>query len=69
MVEAYDSLRTPGQIAKLLGVPLHRVQYAILSRGIKESSRAGQLRLFGLDAVEQIAEALCTRKGVAYGSN
>ncbi len=68
-MDPYDSLRTPGQIARDLSVPLHRVQYAILSRGIKPSSRAGMLRLFGPDAVEQIAEAIRTRKGAARGSN
>jgi hypothetical protein len=56
---------TIGDIARRLGAATHRVQYAVLSRGIKPAGRAGVLRLFDEDAVGRIAEALLPRKGVA----
>jgi len=62
-----DDLKTLGIIARELGVPLHRVQYAVLARSIKPAGRAGMLRLFDARAVEQIAGALRTRKGADDG--
>jgi hypothetical protein len=60
-------LKTLGTVARELGVPLHRVQYAVLARGIKAAGRAGVLRLFDARAVEQIAAALQARKGASNG--
>ena len=51
-------LMTVGQIARLLKQPQHRVQYVISSRNIQESARAGRLRIFDLDAVDQIRQEL-----------
>ena len=49
---------TVGEIARKNGVPTHRVQYAILSLGIKPTGRAGVLRMFDADAVARISAAL-----------
>ena len=37
---------TVGEIAKRLGVPLHRVLYVVRSRDIRPASRAGNVRVF-----------------------
>ena len=37
---------TVGENARRLGVPLHRVEYVIRSRGIRPTARAGNARLF-----------------------
>lgn len=40
-------LRTPGVLAELLGVPLHRVDYILRTRAhIRPAARAGRLRLY-----------------------
>ena len=52
------SLPTLGVIAAELGAPLHRVAYAIRSRGIRPTARAGRLRLYDAAAVERIRVAL-----------
>jgi hypothetical protein len=49
---------TVGVIARLLNKPLHRVEYAIRSRGISPDAVAGNARVFDEDAVEKIAAAL-----------
>jgi DNA-binding transcriptional MerR regulator len=49
---------TVGEVATLLGVPLHRVDYAIRSRGIVATVTAGGRRLYGDDAIEVIAKVL-----------
>ena len=52
-------LRTPGSLACELGVPLHRVQYILRTRPqIRPSARAGRLRLYSREAVDQIRDAL-----------
>jgi hypothetical protein len=58
-----EDLLTVGAIARRLGVPPHRIQYQILRLSLKSAARAGVLRLFDAQAVEQIGEALRTRKG------
>jgi hypothetical protein len=58
-VKAVPQLRTPGVIARELGQPLHRVLYILRTRPyIAPSARAGRLRLFDLDAVAMIRQAL-----------
>lgn len=52
------SLSSVGEIAAALGVPVHRVTYAIRSRKIRESFRAGGVRLFDAAASQRIADAL-----------
>ena len=52
------SLLTIGAIATRLGVPLHRVEYVIRSRGIPASGRAGRLRVFAPEAITLIRHVL-----------
>jgi len=49
---------TIGAIARDLGEPVHRVQYAIKTRSIQPEAIAGNLRIFPLEAVEHVAEIL-----------
>lgn len=52
-------LRTPGILAKDLGVSLHRVQYVLRTRShIRPAARAGQLRLYDRDAIELLKHEL-----------
>jgi hypothetical protein len=50
--------KTIGWIAESLGEPIHRVEYIIRSRQIQPDSVVGIIRVFGDEAVEQIASAL-----------
>jgi len=61
-------MKSIGQISIELGVPVHRLNYVIRSRGIKEVARAGgTVRLFDDAAIGQIKFALnamsVTKKG------
>ncbi len=48
---------TSGDIARMMGCPLHRVTYALQRLQIKEDARAGAYRLFEASrAAEIIAE-------------
>jgi hypothetical protein len=59
MVRQTDSpFLTVGTIAGRLNEPIHRVEYAIRSRGIEPAGIAGNLRIFNEDAIEQVATAL-----------
>ncbi len=49
---------TVGEIAGRLNEPIHRVEYAIRSRNIQPCSLAGNCRVFGDEAVDQIAAVL-----------
>ena len=51
-------LYTIGQAAEKLGVPVHRIRYAVDSRGIKHDATAGRYRLFGAAQMRQIEAAL-----------
>ena len=51
-------LLTTGDIARAIGVPRPRVDYAIEKAGIRERCRAGILRMFGRDQVPVIRAAL-----------
>jgi len=53
-----ENLRTPGEIARALGVPLHRVTYCLNTRPIQPVRRAGVVRLYGPDAVEAVRKVL-----------
>lgn len=65
------NLDTTGRIAGKLGVPLHRVNYIIRSRGLKPAALAGRLRLYDRETVAMIRHELnaidarrsCTEKG------
>ena len=52
------SALTIGAIARGLGEPIHRVQYAVKTRGIEPESVAGNLRIFPPESLEHIAEIL-----------
>jgi hypothetical protein len=49
---------TVGRIALRLNEPMHRVEYAIRSRGIKPVGVAGNLRVFDDAAIEEVASIL-----------
>jgi hypothetical protein len=49
---------TVGRIAEHLNEPLHRVEYAIKSRGIAPQGIAGNARVFEEDQVERIGAVL-----------
>ena len=57
-VEPRAKLLTVGEIARLEGVPVHRVVYAIEARGIKPTQRLGILRAYDEPQVETIQSAL-----------
>jgi hypothetical protein len=46
---------TPGEIARRIGQPIHRVQYVIVSRQLEPIARAGNLRIFSEADVQYIA--------------
>jgi len=53
------NLRTVGRVADELGVSISRVAYVLKTRShIEPSARAGGLRLFDREAVEQIRDEL-----------
>jgi len=52
-------LRTPGVLAELLDVPLHRVDYVLRTRPhIRPVALAGRLRLFDNDALAMLRHEL-----------
>lgn len=53
-------LLTVGDIARRIGVPRARIDYALDKGGIRERGRAGILRLFSLDQIPVIEAALGT---------
>lgn len=60
---------TVGEVAARLGVPLHRVDYAVRSRGIAPTVTAGGRRLYGDDAIEVITRVIAQiteRREVAH---
>jgi len=58
-VKDVPNLRTPGVVAKDLGVPLHRVLYALHSRNhIRPAARAGRLRLYSSHEVALVRHEL-----------
>jgi hypothetical protein len=64
---------TVGAIAQELSEPIHRVQYAIKSRGIEPEALAGNIRVFAPAVIERVAEILreidrqaARRQGVAH---
>jgi len=53
------ALRTPGVIARMLGVPLHRVTYVLRTRQyICPAATAGRLRVFDSAGIAEIRHAL-----------
>lgn len=59
VVSAPLILNTIGEIARLLGVPIHRIRHVLATRPhIQAAARAGGLRVFDNDAVAQIRHEL-----------
>jgi hypothetical protein len=55
-------LITVGVIADTLHVPLHRVLYALRTRkNIQPAARAGIIRLYRRESVEQVRQALAAK--------
>ncbi len=54
------NLFTIGDIARKLGVPRTRLDYAVDKAGIREKGRVGILRLFSPDQIPVIEAALAT---------
>jgi hypothetical protein len=54
----WRAIFTIGQIASRLNEPLHRVEYAVKSRGIEPCAVAGNARIFEEDAIDHVAAAL-----------
>jgi DNA-binding transcriptional MerR regulator len=52
------SVPTVGEIARRLGVPVHRVEYLIRFRNIRPAGRAGNCRIYTEADVTQIATEL-----------
>ena len=53
-----SALLTVGDVARQIGVPRSRLDYAIDKAGIRERSRAGILRLFSSDQIPVMEAAL-----------
>jgi len=49
---------TVGDLARLLGQPVHRIQYLLKSRGIQAAARAGNLRVFDDSVLPLLRRAL-----------
>ena len=49
---------TIGEIARRLGVPVHRVEYVIRTRNLRPVARAGNLRVFSEADVAYVASEL-----------
>jgi len=49
-----QTVPTVGEIARRLGVPVHRVAYMLRSRGCHPVARAGNLRVFREQDVDRI---------------
>jgi DNA-binding transcriptional MerR regulator len=59
MTRSIPRLATVGEVAKLLRVPLHRVEYVLRSRPhIRPKATAGGTRCFDDDAIAQIRHEL-----------
>ena len=59
------ALMTVGEIANRLGVPLHRVEYAVLAHDISPVGRAGNARVFDDSALKRIKAALGSKESGA----
>ena len=57
-VSPRKSALTIGAIARELNEPIHRVQYAVRTRGIEPEALAGQIRVFPPETVERVADIL-----------
>jgi hypothetical protein len=56
-LKPYQAL-TIGAIARELNEPVHRVQYAVKTRGLVPEAVAGHIRVFPPESIERVAEIL-----------
>ena len=54
-------LLTVGELARQLGVPIHKVEYLLGSRKIKPTGRAGNLRVFDKSVLHRIQDEIRER--------
>jgi len=58
MGDGQTSLLTVGELARVLGVPIHKVQYVLRTRAVKPSARVGNFRVFSQADAEYVASVL-----------
>lgn len=59
MTASINSLVTPGDIARILREPMHRVDYVLNTRqSIRPMRRAGIVRLFGPEAIDEVRQEI-----------
>lgn len=66
-MELENKLYTAGEVARVLGVPLARLDYAIRSYQIEPTQRAGILRLYDSETIERIKRSLRRINGTSIG--
>lgn len=57
-----ESLLSIGELVSELGVPLHRIQYLLRSRGLKPTARAGNAFVYGPDTLARLQAELERRR-------
>jgi DNA-binding transcriptional MerR regulator len=69
MPESPLTVPTVGEIARRIGVPIHRVEYVIRARRIEPTGRAGNIRIFTEADVDLIGFELrqMGRREVSHG--
>ena len=58
MVLDLQSQLTPGEIARRLGEPFHRVTHILATRDIKPIGRAGIVRIYSDDSLDRVRNEL-----------
>lgn len=61
-----EKLKTTGEVAIELGVPRYVVEYAIERHQISETQRVGILRVYNLNAIEKIKQAVKRTAGKEF---
>jgi len=54
MNEQIPKFNTPGRMAELLNVPVHRVLYILKTRNIEPKALAGRVRLYDMKALARL---------------
>lgn len=57
-------LLTVGELSRQLGVPVHRVRYLLLARGMRPTARAGQAWIYGREVLERLRLEMPSGAGV-----
>jgi hypothetical protein len=72
MVGQAAKLATTGRVAEILGVPKHRIEYIVRTRGIDPRAVAGIARRFDDDAIARIRHeitAIDARRSLSKGGD